>query len=103
MSRLFSIVGDANVSRNMTGLNMASREAMKTAQVINYSAPASFDAAFQEVRPEAQVCIIAALTDLLLSGGDAGTVFASIDPVLNSFRAKVIQLCSTRPALQARV
>ena len=55
MSRLISIVGDANVYRNMTGMNVASRESMKNAQVINYVPPASFDAAFQEIRPETEV------------------------------------------------
>ena len=75
---LFSIIGDGNVRRNMTGLNIASRESMKAAQVIDYAAPGSFDDAFKEIRPESTVCIIAALTDLLLSGGGGGTVFASI-------------------------
>ena len=55
MSRLISIVGDANVYRNMTGMNVASRESMKNAQVINCVPPASFDAAFQEIRPESEV------------------------------------------------
>ena len=31
VSRLFTIIGDSNVRRNMTGLNVASREAMKKA------------------------------------------------------------------------
>ena len=100
MSRLISIIGDANVRRNMTGLNVASREAMKNAQIIDYIPPTSFDSAFNEIRPEAEVCIIAALTDLLLSGGDGGTIFATVDPILDSFRSKVFNLCTTRPALQ---
>ena len=102
MARLISIVGDGNVKRNMTGLNTASRESMKNAQVINYVAPASFDDAFREIRPESTVCIIAALTDLLLSGGDGGTIFSSIDPILTSFRTRVFALCNSRPDLQAR-
>ena len=35
MSRLISIIGDANVRRNMAGLNVSSRDAMKNAQVID--------------------------------------------------------------------
>ena len=101
MSRLISVIGDGNVRRNMTGLNIASRENMKNAQVIDYLPPASFDSAFNEVRPESTVCIIAALTDLLLSGGDSGTIFASIDPILDAFRTKVFSFCSARPTLQA--
>ena len=54
MSRLISIIGDANVRRNMTGLNVGSREAMKNAQVIDYAAPAPFDQVLKEVRADAE-------------------------------------------------
>ena len=100
MAPLFSIIGDGNVRRNMTGLNIASRESMKAAQVIDYAAPSSFDDAFKEIRPESTVCIIAALTDLLLSGGGGGTIFATIDPILDSFRTKTFNLCASRPTLE---
>ena len=102
MAPLFSIIGDGNVRRNMTGLNIASRKTMTTAQVIDYVAPGSLDNAFKEIRPDSTVCIIAALTDLLLSGGDSGTVFATIDPILDSFRAKTFNLCTSRPNLEVR-
>ena len=100
MARLVSIIGDGNVRRNMTGLNIASRETMKKAQVIDHVIPGSFDSAFREIRPESTVCIIAALTDLILSGGDGGTIYATIDPILASFRDKVFSLCTTRPDLE---
>ena len=103
MARLVSIIGDGNVRRNMTGLNMASRESMKKAQVIDHVVPGSFDQAFKEIRPKSTVCIIAALTDLLLSGGDGGTIYATIDPILASFRDKVYNLCTTRPDLEVNV
>ena len=48
--RIFSIIGDANVKRNMTQLNVASREAMKSAQVIECISLSTLDAALQEVR-----------------------------------------------------
>ena len=100
MARLISIIGDGNVRRNMTGLNVASRESMKKAQIIDYTAPSSFDDAFKEIRAESTVCIIAAVTDLLLSGGDSGTIFSTVDPILNAFRNKVYSLCTTRPDLE---
>ena len=82
MSRLFSIVGDSNVRRNMTGLNIASREAMKSAQVIDCELISSLEAALAEVRAESTICIVAAITGFLLSPGDCGTVSSTIDPVL---------------------
>ena len=103
MARLISIIGDGNVRRNMTGLNVASRESMKKAQIIDYQAPSSFDDAFKEIRAESSVCIIAAVTDLLLSGGDSGTIFSTIDPILDTFRNKVYSLCTARPDLEVRL
>ena len=100
MARLISIIGDGNVRRNMTGLNVASRESMKKAQVIDYLAPNSLDDAFKEIRAESTVCIIAATTDLLLSGGDSGTIFATIDPILTALRNKLYSLCTNRPELE---
>ena len=101
VSRLFSFIGDANVRRNMTGLNVASRESMKNAQIIDYTS-GSIDAAFQEVRPESNVCIVSAITDLILSGGDCGTIFASIDPALTDLHTRLSSFCVARPSMQVR-
>lgn len=99
VSRLFSIVGDANVRRHMTGLNIASRPSMKSAQIIDVNG-ASLDPSLSEIRNESNVCIIAAVTNFLLIGGDAGTVAASVDPALTTLRDKIFGLCQSRPALQ---
>ena len=101
-ARLFSIVGDANVRRNMTGLNIASRETMKTAQVIDYLGVVPIEQALAEVRAESSVCIVAAVTELLLSSGDCGTIFASIDPMLTSFFTSMTIFCRARPNVQVR-
>ena len=99
VSRLFSIVGDANVRRHMTGLNIASRPSMKSAQIIDVNG-ASLDPSLSEIRNESNVCIIAAVTNFLLIGGDAGTVAASVDPALTTLRDKIFGLCQSRPTLQ---
>ena len=103
MARLVSIIGDANVRRNMTGLNVASREAMKNAQVIDYLGLCPVDQALQEVRPESNICIFAAITEPLISGGDCGTIFASIDPILTSLHACIAAFCVARPNLQVKI
>ena len=100
LSRLFTIIGDANVRRNMTALNIASREAMKSAQIVDFNGAGSFDSALASVRSESSVCIVAAITDLLLSNGDCGTISASIDPILNTFSAQIVQFCNAKPNLQ---
>ena len=100
MARLVSIIGDANVRRNMTGLNVASREAMKNAQIIDYPGLTPIDQALQEIRSESTICIVAAITEPIVSNGDCGTVFASVDPVLSSLHASISAYCTSHPDLQ---
>ena len=99
-AQLFSIIGDANVRRNMTGLNVASREAMKTAQIVDCIHPSTFHTALQEVKPEATVLIVATLIEFIISNGFSGTIMSSIDPVLASFVTEICGYCAFRPSLQ---
>ena len=100
LSRLFTIIGDANVRRNMTGLNIASREAMKSAQVIDCISSTTFDTALAEVRAESTVLIVSTLTEFILSNGFCGTVHSSLDPVLASFVTTISGFCAFRPNLK---
>ena len=103
MSRLVSVIGDGNVIRNMTALNIASREAMKNSQVIECSQLANLDASLTSVRAESTVCIVASITEFLLASGDCGTLFSTIDPVLSTFYKKMLSFCTKRPDLQVRI
>ena len=103
ISRLFTIIGDQNVRRNMTGLNVASREVMKSAQVLDCSSMTDMDSRLNEVRPESEVLILASITEFLLSSGDCGTIYSSIDPVLTAFASKVVGFCAYRPNLKASI
>ena len=100
LSRLYTIIGDSNVRRNMTGLNMASREVMKTAEIIDCTLMSTLDASLNSVRPESNILILASVTEFLLSSGDCGTIFSSIDPVLSSLSAKLNGFSTFRPNLQ---
>ena len=97
---MYSIIGDANVRRNMTGLNVASREAMKNAQVIDFLGTTPIDQALMEIRAESSICIISALTDPIVANGDCGTVYASVDPILTSCHASIAAFCQAHPHLQ---
>ena len=103
MSPLFTIIGDSNVRRNMTGLNVASREAMKSAQIIDCDKIASLESALRDVRAESNVLIIASITEFLMEPGDCGTIFSSIDPVLAALTTKLSGFCAYRPSLQVGV
>ena len=99
-ARLISIIGDANVRRNMTGLNIASREAMKTAQVIDCVSMSTLDAALTDVRNESSVLILASLTEFILANGFCGTIQSTVDPVLSSFVTTICGFCAFKPHLQ---
>ena len=101
-SRLYTVIGDANVRRNMIGINLASREAMKNAQVIDCVSFPELDVALNGVRAESNVLILAAVTEFVLASGDCGTILSSIDPILSAFAAKMISFCTFRPLLEAR-
>ena len=98
--RLFSIIGDANVRRNMTTLNVASRVTMKSAQIIDCVQMSTLDAALQEVRVESEVLIIASITEFLLGSGDTGTLASTVDPILTSFSGAIHRFCAARQAMQ---
>ena len=84
----------------MTGLNIASREAMKSAQVIDCETMASFEAALAGIRAESKICIVATITSFLLAPGDCGTISAAIDPILDGFSKRIFSFCNARPNLQ---
>ena len=86
----------------MTQLNVASREAMKSAQVIECISLSTLDAALNDVRGEAVVLIVASITEFIISNGFSGTVQSSIEPVLGSYVTKICSFCAFRPQLQVR-
>ena len=100
VSRLFTVIGDMNIRRNMTELNIASRESMKNAQVIDCVSLVAFDEALSNIRKESSVLIVAAVTEFIMSIGDCGTVASTIDPVLSELTNKLCGFCLLRPNLQ---
>ena len=102
-ARLFSIIGDADIRRNMTGLNIGSREAMKTAQVIDFLGLNPLAQALQEVRPESSIIIFAGLTQPILMSGDCGTISASVDPSMSSISGTLSSFCVSHPDVQVHL
>ena len=98
--QLYSVLGDRNVTQNMTTLNMASRETMQKAQLITCPSLQNLQSALDQIRPESTVFIYAAITDHLLSAPDANTIYAMIDPIFCEVKERLFRLCLTRPDLQ---
>ena len=102
VSKLYTIIGDANVRRNMIGMNIASRESMKAAQIIDCVQMSTLDSALLEVRAESEVLILASITEFLLGNGNTGTLASTVDPVLTSFAAAIHRFCASRQTLQVQ-
>ena len=89
ISRLFTVIGDSNIRDNMTSLNMASREVMKHAQVLNCPQLSGLGSVFSEIRVDSNVCVFAGVTQLLMSTPECSTIYATIDPVLASLKEEI--------------
>ena len=101
--QLFTVVGDANVRRNMTSMNMASREAMASARVIDCKELSAMAQCLREVPADSTVCLVQSITSFLVSASFSGTVFGTIDPILTEFAQQLRGFCQTRPSIQVLV
>ena len=76
---------------------------MKTAQVVACDSLAALDGALLAVRSESTVCIVAAVTEPLVTAQKSGTLFATVDHILSEIVTKISSFCLSRPALQLLV
>ena len=103
ISRLFTVIGDGNVRRNMTGLNSASRDSMKNAQVIPCEALGDLANSLSKVRAESNVVIIASITEMLLTAEDCGTLSSTCDTMFSLFKDRVSDFCHQKPGVSVIV
>ena len=103
ITSIYSVIGDSNIRRNMTSMNIASRQVMSDCQIIDCPKFSDLDNAFSSIRQESTVCIFQSVTQLLLNAADIGTVLSTIETLLNELSAKLVQLCRARPALLVTV
>ena len=101
--QLYVIIGDLNVRQNMTAMNIASREAMSTARVIDCLALSDLAQAMRDVPNEAGICIVQSITSFLVGAAEAGTVYGSVDPVLAEFNTTLRSFASSRASTHIMV
>ena len=103
ISRLFTIIGDGNIRRNMTGLNIASRESMKSAQVLSCDSLGALPSSLADVKSESTVIIFAAITEMLLSAEDCGTLASTADNLFSQVRDLINDFCRHRSGAQVAI
>jgi hypothetical protein len=99
ITMVFTILGDTNIRRNVTSLNMESRELLKGSQVVDFKKFSEFESSVASIRAESTVCLIAGLTEALSSLSDAGSVLSTIDTPLSDFRDQLRGFASSRTGL----
>ena len=102
-AQLYTVVGDTNVRRNMTTMNVASRVAMTNAKVIDCLTLSRFAETLNSVSADTTVCIVQCLTSFLVACQDTGSIFGTIDPALAEFAEVLRQYCASRPTLSVSV
>ena len=103
VGQVYTVIGDANIRRNATAMNLASREAMANAKFIDCKEFSKFAQSLRDVSSDTTVCLIQSVTSFLVATANVGTVFGTIDPVLTEFALQVRDFCSARPSIQVLV
>ena len=99
ITNVYSIIGDSNIRRNMTAMNIASRQALANCQVIDCPQLNNLEGALASVRDTSTVCVFSAISELLVHCDDRGTVQASVEHVMTSLAGKLGILCRARSGL----
>ena len=103
ISRLFTVVGDSNVSQNMTPFNIRDRAGLADAQVLTAGRLAVLPDALRSVRGTSTIVILSCVTNYLTSSGESSSVLNRISPVLTEFRQHVEAFCVSRPTTQVMI
>lgn len=92
----FTVIGDSNVSRNMTPFNVRDRPGLSDAQVISCSRLTVLPDALRSARTTSNIIILACITNLLTASEESSSVAARVAPVLIEFRQCLEAFCASR-------
>ena len=103
MSPIFSIIGDSNVSRNITKTNTRACPQMASSQFLFCQKLPLLEDALGKIRKESTVCIVACVTNFLTASDDDSMVSKRIEPVLDEFVHHLSAACTSAPDLSILV
>ena len=101
LQRSFTILGDSNVSQNMTALNRRASPLMEDCQVLSCRKLASFSDCLRTMRSASNSCIISCLTnfitDISSRRSTSASISARVEPVLDDIRAILTEFSAANP------
>ena len=94
MSPIFSLIGDANLLRHINKNSCRANPSLKSAQMLTCGSSSIFTASLEKVRETSTACIVACVTSFLTDAEGPSTLSLRVDPVLQEFRASLLEACS---------
>ena len=97
--RVFTLLGDSNVKRNVTKTNTRACPQLLGCQVITCLRFELLEEALTQIRKESSTCIVSCVTNFLASSEDDPVVLKRIEPVLDEFSTHLGAFCTANPAV----
>ena len=92
IARVFSLLGDSNIQRNMNSTNCRDRPLMSAAQVIPCGRLQVLSEALRQVRAESNVVVLSCVTNCITSSMDSvSSVSNRVEPIIKEF-ASILSL-----------
>ena len=102
-SRVFSIIGDSNVKKNISKTNARACPQMSGCQVLSCGKLQLFAESLTQIRKESDVCIVSCLTNFLAEADEDTMVSRRIEPVLDQFYQSLTSVCASMPSISLLV
>ena len=94
IARVFSLLGDSNIQRNMNTTNCRDRPLMSEAQVIPCGRLEVLAEALRQVRAETNVVILSCVTNCITSSVDSvSSVSNRVEPIIKQFLS-IVEACA---------
>ena len=96
-SRVFTLLGDSNVKRNVTKTNTRALPQLVGSQILTCMKLELLDEVLGQLRKESNVCVVSCVTNFLTSSEEDAKVVRRIKPVLNEFTTILGAVCVANP------
>ena len=96
-SRVFSLILDTNLRCHVNKSSIRANPLMKSTQVISCGVLDLLLESLQQVKPEANFCIVSCLTPFIALAEGPSTISLRVDPVLQDVRGAILDQCLSNP------
>ena len=97
-SRVFTIIGDSNVKRNISKTNSRACPAMAGSQILSCQRLQLLEDVLGKIRKESNVCILSCITNLITDSDADSMVSKRVEPVVEEFSSILSTYCMAFPS-----